>query len=55
VSTAVNTLLRICHRDVHFIIPNSPIQWVPGDLYMVVKRSGREADHSHLSSAEVEE
>jgi hypothetical protein len=24
-----------------------PIQWVPGDLSLGVKQSGREADHSH--------
>jgi hypothetical protein len=32
-----------------------PIQWVPGALSLGVKRQGREADHSPLSSAEVEE
>jgi hypothetical protein len=32
-----------------------PIQWVPGALYLVVKRPGREADHSPPSSAEVKE
>jgi hypothetical protein len=31
----------------------SPIQWVPGALYLGVKRPGREADHPPLSSAEV--
>jgi hypothetical protein len=31
----------------------SPIQWVPGALSLEVKRPGREADHSPLSSAEV--
>jgi hypothetical protein len=30
-----------------------PIQWVPGDLSLRVKRSGRETDHSPPSSAEV--
>jgi hypothetical protein len=30
-----------------------PIQWVPGALSLWVKRPGREADHSRLSSAEV--
>jgi hypothetical protein len=30
-----------------------PIQWVLGDLSMGVKRPGREADHSSVSSAEV--
>jgi hypothetical protein len=30
-----------------------PIQWVPGALSLVVKRPGREADHSPPSSAEV--
>jgi hypothetical protein len=29
-----------------------PIQWVPGALSLRVKRPGREADHSLLSSAE---
>jgi hypothetical protein len=33
----------------------SPIQWVPGDRSLGVKRPGREADHSPLSSAEVKE
>jgi hypothetical protein len=32
-----------------------PIQWVPGVLSMGLKRSGREADHSPPSSAEVKE
>jgi hypothetical protein len=32
-----------------------PIQWVPGALSLVVKRSGRVADHSPPSSAEVKE
>jgi hypothetical protein len=32
-----------------------PIQWVPGDLSLVVKRPRREADHSPPSSAEVKE
>jgi hypothetical protein len=32
-----------------------PIQWVPGDLSLGVKRPGREADHSPPSSAEVKE
>jgi hypothetical protein len=31
----------------------SPIQWVPGALSLTVKRQGREADHSHPSSAVV--
>jgi hypothetical protein len=31
------------------------IQWVPGALSLGVKRSGREADHSPPSSAEVKE
>jgi hypothetical protein len=31
----------------------TPIQWVPGALSLGVKRPGREADHSPLSSAEV--
>jgi hypothetical protein len=30
-----------------------PIQWVPGDLSLGVKRPGHKADHSHPSSAEV--
>jgi hypothetical protein len=29
-----------------------PVRWVPGDLSLGVKRPGREADHSHPSSAE---
>jgi hypothetical protein len=32
-----------------------PIQWVAGALFLGVKRSGREADHSPPSSAEVKE
>jgi hypothetical protein len=32
-----------------------PIQWVPGSLSLEVKRPGREADHSPLSSAKVKE
>jgi hypothetical protein len=32
-----------------------PIQWIPGALPLRVKRSGREADHSAPSSAEVKE
>jgi len=31
-----------------------PIQWIPGALSLGVKRPGREADHSHPSSAEVQ-
>jgi hypothetical protein len=31
----------------------SPIQWVPGALSPEVKRPGREADHSPLSSADI--
>jgi hypothetical protein len=30
-----------------------PIQWVPGALSLGVKWHGREADHSHPSSADV--
>jgi hypothetical protein len=30
-----------------------PTQWIPGALSLVVKRPGREANHSHPSSAEV--
>jgi hypothetical protein len=32
-----------------------PIQWVPGALYLGVKRPGREAHHSPPSSAEIKE
>jgi hypothetical protein len=32
-----------------------PIQWLPGSLFLGVKRPGREADHSPPSSAEVKE
>jgi hypothetical protein len=32
-----------------------PIQWVPGALFLGVKRPGREAGHSSPSSAEVKE
>jgi len=36
--------------------PTQPaIQWVPGTLFLGVKRPGREADHSPLYSAEVRE
>jgi hypothetical protein len=30
-----------------------PIQWIPGDLSLGVKRPGREADYSPPSGAEV--
>jgi hypothetical protein len=30
-----------------------PIQWVTGNPFLGIKRPGREADHSHASSAEV--
>jgi hypothetical protein len=30
-----------------------PMQWVPGALFLGLKRPGREADHSPPSSAEV--
>jgi hypothetical protein len=33
----------------------SPVHWVPGALSLEVKRPGREADYSPLSSAEVKE
>jgi hypothetical protein len=32
-----------------------PIQWVPGDLSLELKRQGREADRSHPSNAEGKE
>jgi len=32
-----------------------PIQWVPGDLSLGVKRPGRESDHLPSSSAEFKE
>jgi len=32
-----------------------PTQWVPGALFLGVKRPGREADHSPPSSAEIKE
>jgi hypothetical protein len=32
-----------------------PIQWVPGSLYLRLKRPGRETDHSPPSSAEIKE
>jgi hypothetical protein len=32
-----------------------PIQWIPGAVSLVVKRPGRDADHSLPSSAEVKE
>jgi hypothetical protein len=36
------------------LVPTQPpIQWVPGALFLGVKRLGREADHSPASSAEV--
>jgi len=34
---------------------NPPIQWVPGALSQGIKWLGREADHTHPSSAEVKE
>jgi hypothetical protein len=36
-------------------LTHPPIQWVPKDFSLGVKRSGREADHSPPSSAEVSE
>jgi hypothetical protein len=33
----------------------SPLQWIPGDLSLGIKQSGREADHSPPYSAEVKE
>jgi hypothetical protein len=33
----------------------APIKWVPGAVYLGIKRLGHEADHSPPSSAEVEE
>jgi hypothetical protein len=36
-------------------LTQSPTQWVPRDLSLGVKRSGREADHSLPSSAEDQE
>jgi hypothetical protein len=38
--------------DAYFVSYN---QWVPGALYLGVKRPGREADNSPLFSAEVKE
>jgi len=35
-------------------LTQSPIQWAAGALSLGVKRTGREADHSPQSSAEVE-
>jgi hypothetical protein len=32
-----------------------PVQWVPGALYLGIKRLGREANHSPPASAEVKE
>jgi hypothetical protein len=51
---------RAGNFSLHYRIQNDsgaqpPIQWVPGDLSLGVKRPGREADHSPPSSAEVEE
>jgi hypothetical protein len=38
------------------LVPTQPpIQWVPGNLFLVVKRPVREADHSPPSSAEAKE
>jgi hypothetical protein len=33
----------------------SSVQWIPGALYLGVKRPGREADHSPPSNTEVKE
>jgi hypothetical protein len=38
-----------------YVDTQPPIQWVAGALYLGVKRPGREADHSHPSSAKVKE
>jgi hypothetical protein len=45
-TTASRTVLGLTHP---------PIQWVPGVIYLGVKRPGREADHSPPFSAEVKE
>jgi hypothetical protein len=37
------------------LIQNKAIQWIPGALFLGVKRQGCEADHSPPSSAEVKE
>jgi len=45
-TTASRTALRLTQP---------PIQWVPGVLYLGLRRPGREADISSPSSAKVEE
>jgi len=45
-TTASRTVLDSTH---------APIQWVPGTVYLCVKRPGREADHSPPCTVEVKE
>jgi hypothetical protein len=46
--------LSLLHCVSPVLVPIQPrIQWVPGALSLVVKRSEHEADHSPSSSAEV--
>jgi hypothetical protein len=42
-------------RTVPYFQWKPPIQWVPGALSPVVKRPGREVDHSPPTSAEVKQ
>jgi hypothetical protein len=44
--------LEVTHYNLH-PSTQAPIHWEPGALSLEVKRSGREADHSTLSGAEV--
>jgi len=61
ISQFVSTQHRSMQNITHWISRTAlgptqpPIQWVPGALYLVVKRPGHEADHSSPSSAEVKE
>jgi len=50
----------VCNRYTYLLyelrmIYSSPVQWVPGALFLGIKWSRREADHSPPSSAEVNE
>jgi hypothetical protein len=55
--------INIHNFETHFLrmsrpvlVPTQPpIQWVPGAISPGIKRPGREADHSPLTSAEVKE
>jgi hypothetical protein len=45
--------LHIVMNYLAFVLP--PIQWVPGAIFLGLKRPGRGADHSPPSSVDVKE